>query len=100
MKKKFKRRDFIKKGTVGGTVALAAATICIKKGFQVALMCPTESLAIQHFITTQNILTNNVNISLLTSSTKKSEKKLIIVVYIWHYAKSKICEVIKFKFGE
>ena len=27
MKKSFKRRDFLKKGAVGGTVALAAATI-------------------------------------------------------------------------
>lgn len=59
-------------------VALMAMLIALDNGFQSCLMAPTEILAIQHF----NGLTElakelNINIKILTGSTKTSERKII-----------------------
>lgn len=60
----------------GKTVVAAAAiyTVC-KNGYQSALMAPTEILATQHFNTLKNIIGDNLNIALLTGSTKAREKR-------------------------
>ncbi len=59
-------------------VALMAMLIAMDNGFQSCLMAPTEILATQHF----NGLTElakelNINIKILTGSTKPSERKII-----------------------
>ncbi|PJE43978.1 MAG: ATP-dependent DNA helicase RecG [Flavobacterium sp.] len=59
-------------------VALMAMLIALDNGFQSCLMAPTEILANQHF----NGLTElakglNINIKLLTGSTKTAERKII-----------------------
>lgn len=59
------------------TIAIIAALIVIKNNQQVALMCPTEALAIQHFQTLTKLLRKNCRISLLLGSTKNKEKKEI-----------------------
>lgn len=56
-------------------VALAASEIVIKNGFQVALMCPTESLAFQHYQTAQATLPQDTRILYLVGSLKAAEKK-------------------------
>lgn len=57
------------------TVAIVAAFGVINNGGQVALMCPTEALALQHFETLNNLNLPNIKISLLLGSTKSKEKK-------------------------
>ncbi|MBT4791986.1 MAG: ATP-dependent DNA helicase RecG [Halobacteriovoraceae bacterium] len=59
------------------TVALIASLIAIKNNSQVALMCPTEALAIQHAETFIKLLGESVNISLLVGGTKAKDKKNI-----------------------
>jgi len=59
-------------------VALMAMLIALDNGFQSCIMAPTEILAIQHY----NGLTElakelNINIKILTGSTKTSERKII-----------------------
>lgn len=59
-------------------VALMLMLITIDNGFQAAMMAPTEILATQHFITIQDMLKGmNVNVELLTGSTKKSDRERI-----------------------
>ena len=59
-------------------VALMSMLICIDNDFQTCLIAPTEILATQHFNSFNNALSNlNVNIRLLTGSTKLSERKII-----------------------
>ena len=59
-------------------VALMSMLICIDNDFQTCLIAPTEILATQHFNSFNSALSNlNVNISLLTGSTKLSERKII-----------------------
>ena len=59
-------------------VALMSILIALDNGFQAAFMAPTEILAKQHFVTIQNLLKNlNINISLLTGSTKKKDRKIL-----------------------
>lgn len=59
------------------TVAVISCLLAIKSHFQSAFMCPTESLAIQHFKTVRKILPENIRCALLTGSTPAKEKKLI-----------------------
>lgn len=67
-------------GEVGSgktTVAAIAAAITANANFQVALMCPTETLARQHFANFSKLL-GNLNVDLLISSMKAKEKKELL----------------------
>lgn len=58
------------------TVAAIASLITSEAGFQSALMCPTESLALQHFITLKPLFeSHGFSIDLLVGSLKTKEKK-------------------------
>ena len=83
------RRDFasehpmmrLVQGDVGcgkTTVAMIAAMIVIENGAQVAMMCPTEALAIQHFVSAQELFGDEtVTYKLILGSTPAKEKKQI-----------------------
>ncbi|WP_209400577.1 ATP-dependent DNA helicase RecG [Pseudozobellia sp. WGM2] len=59
-------------------VAVMTMLLAIDNGFQACLMAPTEILANQHYTGIKELLSNiNVNCSLLTGSTKKSERNII-----------------------
>jgi ATP-dependent DNA helicase RecG len=59
-------------------VALMAMLIALDNGFQSCLMAPTEILANQHFQGVSELAEGlNLNIKLLTGSTKTSERKII-----------------------
>ncbi len=58
-------------------VAYLASRIITSQGFQVALMCPTEALAQQHFESFKQ-LAPGLPIELLLGSTKAKEKKIIL----------------------
>lgn len=59
-------------------VALMTMLIAMDNDFQCALMAPTEILAQQHFQSISRFLNGmNVNVALLTGSTKKSERKIL-----------------------
>lgn len=59
-------------------VALMVMLIAMGNGFQAAMMAPTEILANQHYQTIQELLFGlNINIRLLTGSTKKKEREEI-----------------------
>lgn len=59
-------------------VALMLMLIAIDNGFQSAMMAPTEILATQHYFTIKEFLKGmNVNVELLTGSTKKSDRERI-----------------------
>ncbi len=66
-------------GDVGSgktTVAFLVALAAIKRKKQVAFMCPTESLAFQHFQTFQNLFRDQeLKVELLTGSIRESHKK-------------------------
>ena len=68
-------------GDVGSgktVVALLTMLIALDNGFQACLMAPTEILANQHFTTISEQLRGiNVNVSLLTGSTKKKDRESI-----------------------
>jgi ATP-dependent DNA helicase RecG len=57
-------------------VAFLAARVANKSGFQVALMCPTEALANQHYDSFK-ALNPALNLELLLGSTKAKDKKII-----------------------
>ena len=65
-------------GDVGSgktAVAMIAAYLTAKSGYQVAFLCPTELLAKQHFLLFKKVLKNeNLNVQLLTSKIKGSEQ--------------------------
>lgn len=68
----------IAQGDVGcgkTTVALLACAMVATQGGQVALMCPTEALALQHYQTFKKALSGRFSIGLLLGSQKVSEKK-------------------------
>lgn len=59
-------------------VALMAMLIALDNGFQACLMAPTEILSVQHYNSLFSMCKNlNISISLLTGSTKTSERKRI-----------------------
>ncbi|BCY29234.1 ATP-dependent DNA helicase RecG [Flavobacterium okayamense] len=59
-------------------VALLSMLIAKDNGFQSCLMAPTEILATQHFNGLSDLAKNlNINIKLLTGSTKTSDRKII-----------------------
>lgn len=58
-------------------VAFLAARVANKAGFQVALMCPTEALATQHYESFK-ALNPALNLELLLGSTKAKEKKAML----------------------
>lgn len=59
-------------------VAVLSMLLALDNGFQSCLMAPTEILAQQHFNSIQELLVNsNINVKLLTGSTKTSERKKI-----------------------
>jgi ATP-dependent DNA helicase RecG len=59
-------------------VALMAMLIALDNGFQSCLMAPTEILANQHFNGLTELAEDlNINIKILTGSTKTSERKII-----------------------
>lgn len=76
-----KRMNRLLCGDVGSgktIVGIIASYITIQSGYQVALMAPTEILAIQHYENIKNLLKNeNMNIALLLGTTKKKEKDKI-----------------------
>ena len=60
------------------TIAILAAILAIKNGYQVAIMCPTEQLARQHSKTFQQVATSlNISHELLLGSTKTKHKNFI-----------------------
>lgn len=60
------------------TIAMIAAMIVIDQGDQVALMCPTEALATQHFLSCSELFdSKKYNVRLILGSTPAKEKKLI-----------------------
>lgn len=58
------------------TLAVLASLLIVKNQSQVALMCPTETLARQHFSTFQSML-KDIKIELLVGSSKPKDKKEI-----------------------
>lgn len=76
-----KRMNRLLQGDVGSgktIVSLIAAYVNFLAGYQTAIMVPTEILAKQHYDNALNIFKNiNINIDIITSSTKTKEKKEI-----------------------
>lgn len=59
-------------------VAVLSALIALDNGFQVAIMAPTEILSNQHYFSVQELLSKmNINVKLLTGSTKIKDRNLI-----------------------
>jgi ATP-dependent DNA helicase RecG len=59
-------------------VAFMSMLLAIDNGFQACLMAPTEILANQHFLGLSELAkTANINIKILTGSTKTAERKVI-----------------------
>ena len=75
------RMNRILQGDVGSgktIVAIISMYLNYLSGYQIALMAPTEILAIQHFNNIKELLKNtNINIELLVGSQTKKEKKEI-----------------------
>ena len=60
------------------TIAMLAAMVVIEHKAQVAFMCPTEALAMQHFVSATELLEkSHFSIKLLLGSTSAKEKKII-----------------------
>ena len=60
------------------TIAMIAAMIVIENGAQAALMCPTEALALQHFVSCSELFDpSKYNVRLILGSTPAKEKKQI-----------------------
>ncbi len=77
-----KQMNRLLQGDVGSgktLVALMTMLLALDNGFQASLMAPTEILAQQHFQTLLKMLSGlDINIMLLTGSTKKKERELIL----------------------
>ena len=76
-----KQMNRLLQGDVGSgktLVALMCMLIALDNGFQACIMAPTEILANQHFDTITSFLKGlDINISLLTGTTKKNEREII-----------------------
>jgi ATP-dependent DNA helicase RecG len=76
-----KQMNRLLQGDVGSgktLVALMGMLIALDNGYQSCIMAPTEILAGQHFQTITKLLAGmNINVRLLTGSTKKSERHSI-----------------------
>ena len=76
-----KQMNRLLQGDVGSgktLVALMSMLMSIDNGYQSAMMAPTEILAAQHYETLQNLLKNtDVNVALLTGSTRKKQREKI-----------------------
>jgi ATP-dependent DNA helicase RecG len=76
-----KQMNRLLQGDVGSgktLVALMCMLIALDNGYQACLMAPTEILASQHFETITGFLEGlNINVSLLTGTTRKSERTII-----------------------
>ncbi|MDR2653430.1 MAG: ATP-dependent DNA helicase RecG [Prevotellaceae bacterium] len=76
-----KQMNRLLQGDVGSgktLVALICMLIAIDNGFQTCIMAPTEILANQHYQTINDFLKGiDIDVRLLTGSTKKSERKII-----------------------
>ena len=79
--KRDKQMNRLLQGDVGSgktLVAILSMLMAIDNGYQACLMAPTEILANQHFITISDYLSHhNINIALLTGSTRKKERILL-----------------------
>ncbi len=68
-------------GDVGSgktTVSFIASALAIKEGHQAALMCPTESLALQHFLTAKEVFKETLKIECLIGSLSKKNKEEVL----------------------
>jgi len=76
-----KQMNRLLQGDVGSgktLVALMNMLIAVDNGFQACMMAPTEILAVQHYNSISKLLRGlDVNIRLLTGSTKTAERKII-----------------------
>jgi ATP-dependent DNA helicase RecG len=76
-----KQMNRLLQGDVGSgktLVALMCMLIAIDNGYQACLMAPTEILAFQHYETISGLLKGiNLNVRLLTGSSKRSSRKSI-----------------------
>jgi ATP-dependent DNA helicase RecG len=76
-----KQMNRLLQGDVGSgktLVALMVMLIALDNGFQACIMAPTEILAFQHYDTICQMVEGlNINVRLLTGSTKKSERDAI-----------------------
>lgn len=76
-----KQMNRLLQGDVGSgktMVALLTMLIALDNGFQSCLMAPTEILATQHYIGISELLREmNINVALLTGSTRKKEREQI-----------------------
>ena len=80
--KSSKQMNRLLQGDVGSgktIVSLLSMLMAIDNNFQACLMAPTEILSRQHFETISNYLhSSNLNVSLLTGSSKKKERSQIL----------------------
>ncbi len=68
-------------GDVGSgktTIAFLAAFMAKDSGYQSALMCPTESLALQHFLSAKELFKDAINIELIVGSLTRKEKEAVV----------------------
>jgi ATP-dependent DNA helicase RecG len=68
-------------GDVGSgktTVSLIASALIAQEGYQASIMCPTESLALQHFLTAKELFNESLKVECLVGSIKKKEKDKIL----------------------
>tara|TARA_Y100000780_G_C13696111_1_gene423232 strand:- start:129525 stop:131681 length:2157 start_codon:yes stop_codon:yes gene_type:complete len=68
-------------GDVGSgktTIAFLSSFLAKDSGYQSALMCPTESLALQHYLSAKELFGEKIKIDLLVGSLTKKEKEQVV----------------------